>query len=274
MRSMGVDTEAELRTALATSGADITVRPKAGGGCYLGSYATAASDQRIRISAGACLVASASPATSYAQASALTVSGSRIHMSGPGGITGGSFYLNARAQDIRMDGRLVISTKRDSTNPDMDQIHIYGTRILMEGVSITSRTYCSYSNSATDLVIANSSLVSHGGEESCLRIVGGLRVVVMDNRLVNPTHHTFRVHSASTTLPSDLVYFGRNQLEVGGVMSNNSAGNPDPQALRTWYQDNRFYGGTLQIGASPQNIEPVVSGNSLLSGTPPLWQMQ
>jgi hypothetical protein len=71
-----------------------------------------------------------------------------------------------------------------------------------------------------------------------------------------------------------LVYFGNNQTELNGIMSNNGAGNPDPQALRTWYVNNRLYGGTFQIGAPPQNMEAVLSGNSLLSGTPTAWQIQ
>ena len=259
--------EAELSSAFATAGADITVQPRAA--CYVGNYSTG-NDQRVRFSAGATICGPA--ASSWA--GALSIGSQRVHISGPGGVQGGAFIMAASAQDIRLDGGFTVTTKTTSTDHNMDQVHLGGTRVLLEGVSITSRTYCGYSARATDMVIANSSLVSLGGYQSCLRIVGGTRVVVMDSRLRNPTHHTFRVHSASTTLPSDLVYFGRNQLEVGGVMSNNSAGNPDPQALRTWYLDNRLYGGTLMIGASPQNIEPVMGGNSLLSGPPPAWQMQ
>lgn len=266
-RSITVTSEAELRTAFATAGADITVQPRAA--CYSGNFSTG-NDQRIRFQAGANICG---PAASK-WIGALTVSSQRVHISGPGGVLGGSFIMAATAQDIRLDQRFTVTTKTSSPDHNMDQVHLGGTRVLLEGVSITSRTYCGYSAGAANMVIANSSLVSLGGHQSCLRIVGGTRVVVMDNRLVNPTHHTFRVHSRGATQPSDYVYFARNQLEGRmGIMSNNSAGNPDPQSLHTWYIDNRLYGGMVMVAPAPGNTTAVVTGNQQLPrGTePPAW---
>jgi hypothetical protein len=260
-RSITVSDEAGLRTALATAGADITVQPRAA--CYSGMFSTG-NDQRIRLLAGSVIC---SPANSQ-WGGALTVNSQRVHISGPGRILG-TFYLNG--QDVRLEG-LDITTKTDGADPNYDQIHIAGTRTLLSGVSITSRTYCAYSQSATDLTIANSSLVSLGGVQSCLRIVSGERVTVIDSRLRNPTHHTFRVHSGAGR-PSDLVYFARNQVEIGGFMANNSAGTPDPQSLRSWWVDNRLYGGQTfaLVPGAPANMTLTISGNQNLSGTPPAW---
>jgi hypothetical protein len=248
---------AEFSACIATNGTDVTVTAD-----FSGDFTIGGADKRITINSGVTI--SATGNTSLGAARVFNITGTRIHIRGPGTV-GGALYTSAAAQDVRLDSRLRIITRTDSADHNWDRWEMLGTRLLAEGIIVRSKTYAPYSAASTDLVVANCDIEEVGAADAAaaqpsFRVVGVTRVVLIDSRIHNPWRHSVRAHSNGST-PSNYVYIARNSIETdaddnlgGGVMSNKSAGNPNPQTTNLWFNENLIYASGVHINDDGDSI--------------------
>jgi hypothetical protein len=268
-------------------------------GSYSGSITLDGQDQKFNFADGFQLAAGSG--------TVITVTGTarRIHLEGLGAQPSGAAFLGGMyalfgPQDIKFKN-LTITTYNNSVDADTIEVDTV-TRMLLERCGFTSYRYCAYNNVATDFVIANSQLVCIGtgsNPQATWRSVGAVRAVVIDSRLVNTARHNLRAEGQS-----NYVYFASNQLEGntdglgnGGIRSDDSAGNPNPQVYNGWLRSTEVYAGGIQLDPPPENtvwvatnntvrsdgsgitIGPdgawTISGNSTVAySTPPAWSYQ
>ena len=78
-----------------------------------------------------------------------------------------------------------------------NEIAVYGTRVAFVSSSLAMYRYCIYADPATDLIIANSELVSNGdGATPTHRITNSNNTILVDSRVaIDSSHAVYRVQS-------------------------------------------------------------------------------